>query len=234
MSTGWTCGRQPQSEGSCPEWSSLERELGGSLPQSAQGKWMTVTLPSGQLTVILAVGLTCWPYLFCAVCLIISGIEELICVCKVDRWPSRKENKGHSSSAAYFFCVTANTPRSLVGIWGCRFSPVGLKESYLLLLPITPQSPALSTCKMTLGMPVLMVLYRLRLCFSVMRPMGAWGSHSLPLKSLANWAHSQICGRKVIFIKCESERGCHVCLSLSVGSKLTLWIGVQFQWAPLS
>lgn len=32
---------------------------GGSLPESAQGKWMTVTLPYGQLTVILAVGLTC-------------------------------------------------------------------------------------------------------------------------------------------------------------------------------
>lgn len=39
-------------------------------------------------------------------------------------------------------------------------SPVGLKESYLLLLPITPQSPALSTCKMTLDMPVLTVFYR--------------------------------------------------------------------------
>jgi len=40
---------------------------------------------------------------------------------------------------------------------------VGVKESYLLLLPITPQSPALSTCKMTLDMPVLMVSYGLRL-----------------------------------------------------------------------
>lgn len=149
---------------------------------------MTVTLPSGQLTVILAVGLTCWPYFFFSVCLIISGIEDLICVCKVDRWPSGKGNKGHSSSTAYFFSVTANMPRSLLGIWGCRRRPVGLKESYLLLLPITPQSSALSTCKMTLSMPVLMVFYRLRLCFSVMRPMGARGSYSLPLKSSANWA----------------------------------------------
>lgn len=182
------------------EWAEAAGGWGG-LPKSAQGKWMTVTLPSGQLTVILAVGLTCWPYLFSAVCLIISGIEDLICVCKVDRWPSGKGNKGHSSSAAYFFCVTANMPRSLLGIWGCRRSPVGLKESYLLLLPITPQSPALSTCKMTLGMPVLMVFYRLRLCFSVMRLTGAWGSHLLPLKSSASWAYSHICGSEVIFIK---------------------------------
>lgn len=122
MSTGWTCGRQLISECSCAEWRSLERveEAGGSLPQSAQGKWMTVTLPSGQLTVILAVGLTCWPYLSYAVCLIISGREDLICVCKVDRWPSGKGNKGHSSSTVYFFRATPNMSRSLLGIWGCR------------------------------------------------------------------------------------------------------------------
>lgn len=66
---------------------------GGGNFKSTQGKWMTVTLPSSQLTVILAVGLTCWPYFFCAVCLIISGIEDLICVCKVDRWPSAKGTK---------------------------------------------------------------------------------------------------------------------------------------------
>lgn len=62
---------------------------------------------------------------------------------------------------------------------------MGLKERNLLLLPINFQSPALSTCKMTLGMPVLMVLYRLRLCFSVMRPVGAPGSHSVALKDIS-------------------------------------------------
>lgn len=163
------------------EW--RQPQGGWVLPKSAQGKWMTVTLPSGQLTVILAVGLTCWPYLFSAVCLIISGKEDLICVCKVDRWPSGKWNKGHSSSALYFSSATANMPRSRLGIW--RWGPVGLKESYLLLLPITPQSPALSTCKMTLDMPVLMVFCRLRRCSSVMRPTGARSPSS-------SWVFSQI------------------------------------------
>lgn len=60
-------------------------------------------------------------------------------------------------------------------------SPVGLKESYLLLLPITPQSPALSTCKMTLDMPVLMVFYTLRLLLSD-EPLGSSGSTLLCLK----------------------------------------------------
>lgn len=177
MSTGWTCGRKCTSESSGVE-RSQERGGWGGLPKSAQGKWMTVTLPSSQLTVILAVGLTCWPDFFCAVCLIISGIEDLICVCKVDRWPSGKRNKGHSSSVAYFFCTTANILKSLLGICGCRRCPAGMKESYLLLLPITHQSFALSTCKMTLGMPVLMVFYILRLCFLVIGPMGIRHTHS--------------------------------------------------------
>lgn len=34
-----------------------------------------------------------------------------------------------------------------------------------------------------------MVFYRLRLCFSVMRPTGTGGPDSLPLKSSANWAY---------------------------------------------
>lgn len=83
------------------------------------------------------------------------------------KWTSdlqEKGNKGHSSCAVYFFCAIANMLRGLLGFGGggvyAELSPVGLKESYLLLLPITSQSPALSTCKMTLDMPVLTVFYR--------------------------------------------------------------------------
>lgn len=77
------------------------------------------------------------------------------------------------------------TARTLQGIFflfffSCWKIPAGLKGSYLLLLPITGQSLALSTCKMTLGMPVLMVFYRLRLCVSEMRPSGALAVHARP------------------------------------------------------
>lgn len=109
--------------------------------------------------------------------------------------------------------MTANMPRSLLGIFCGRWRiPVGLKESYLLLLPITPQSLALSTCKMTLGMPVLMVFYRLRLCFSEMRPTGARCSH-LPalLNSSADGVRWSIRGRKSYSRVREAERGGHVC-----------------------
>lgn len=147
---------------------------------------MTVTLPFGQLTVILAVGLTCWPYLFSVVCLIISGKEDLICVCKVDRWPSGKRNKGHSSSTV-FLSRHSKYAKSSSGNFRVegkgKKCPVGLKKSFLLLLPITPQSPALSTCKMTLDMPVLMVFYTWRLCISLMRPEGIRGPFCSPLKS---------------------------------------------------
>lgn len=61
--------------------------------------------------------------------------------------------------------------------------PAGLKGSDLLLLPITGQSPALSTCKMTLAMPVLMLFYTLRLCVSEMRPLGAAAVGARPLLS---------------------------------------------------
>lgn len=152
---------------------------------------MTVTLPSGQLTVILAVGLTCWPYLFSVVCLIISGEEGLICVCKVDWWPSWKRNKGHSSSTVFLLRDSKYAGKSS-GILGVseESSPMGSKESYLLLLPITLQSPALSTCKMTLDMPVLMVFYTWRLCLAVMRPMGIRGPDSLPCHQVAERIHS--------------------------------------------
>lgn len=107
MSTGWTCGRRLISGGFFFFFCEVEvsrgpaEAAGGNLPKSAQGKCMTVTLSSGQLTVILAVGLTCWPYLFSVVCLIISGKEGLICVCKVELWPSEERNKGHSSSTVF-------------------------------------------------------------------------------------------------------------------------------------
>lgn len=153
---------------------------------------MTVTLSSGQLTVILAVGLTCWPYLFSVVCLIISGKEGLICVCKVELWPSGKRSKGHSSSTVFLFAwqqicreVFWEFFRRVGGsevLWGSE-------ESYLLLLPITPQSPALSTCKMTLDMPVLMLSYRWRPCFSVMSPMGIQGPYPLLLK-IIRWLNA--------------------------------------------
>lgn len=71
--------------------------------------------------------------------------------------------------------------RSLEGIFLLAGIPAGLKGSYLLLLPITGQSLALSTCKMTLGMPVLMVFYRLRLCVFKMRPSGGLAVHARPL-----------------------------------------------------
>lgn len=149
---------------------------------------MTVTLPSGQLTVILAVGLTCWPYLSSAVCLVVSGTEDLICVCKMDQWPSGKgEQRSQFMCCIFLLCNCKYAERS-PGIWGgggvyAELSPVGLKESYLLLLPITSQSPALSTCKMTLDMPVLTVFYRWSLHVLVIRPTGAQGPHSLTLRN---------------------------------------------------
>lgn len=77
---------------------------------------------------------------------------------------------------------------------------MGLKEIYLLLLPITPQSLALSTCKMTLGMPVLMAFYRLRLRLLARGPMGVRRSHSLRLqKPSANCTYLTIIGEKIYF-----------------------------------
>lgn len=53
-----------------------------------------------------------------------------------------------------------------------------------------------------------MVSYRWRLCFSMMRPMGAPGrSIPLSLKSSAHWAYSQIWRRKVNFFQ-ELHRFC--------------------------
>lgn len=93
-------------------------------------------------------------------------------------------------------------------------SPVGLNERYLLLLPITPQSPALSTCKMTLDMPVLMVFYRWRLCFSVMRPRGAGGLHSLPLSHQLTERIHRFDGAKLILSRVTGV----LSLSVSVDS----------------
>lgn len=84
---------------------------------------------------------------------------------------------------------------------------MGSKESYLLLLPITPQSLALSTCKMTLGMPVLMAFYRLSLRLLARGPMGVRRSHSLRLLK-ANCAYSTIIGEKHRLRQCLSPRWC--------------------------
>lgn len=81
------------------------------------------------------------------------------------KWSADLQGRGTKVTVrlhVYFFGTTANTVRGLLGIRGEQEerSPVGLKESYLLLLPITPQSPALSTCKMTLDMALPMLLCR--------------------------------------------------------------------------
>lgn len=81
---------------------------------------------------------------------------------------------------------------------------MGLRERYLLLLPITPQSPALSTCKMTLDMPFLTAFYRSRLCFSVMRLRGARGPHSLPSSHPLTERIHRFDGRKVDFVKSDA------------------------------
>ncbi|KAJ0002006.1 hypothetical protein NQD34_001802 [Periophthalmus magnuspinnatus] len=133
---------------------------------------MTVTLPSGQLSVILAVGLTpltlpllqCLSYHFRTSSVYVKLTTNLR--------GGKEKNKGQSSPTVYFTGKTANMAavvaegggrrreRDLGGISRRRGSPVGLKESYLLLLPITPQSPALSTCKMALDMAVRVLFWR--------------------------------------------------------------------------
>lgn len=169
------------------------------------------------------------------------------------KWTADLQEKGTKVTVHLLYISFAQRQICLRVFWEFRGvggeSPVGLKESYLLLLPITPQSLALSTCKMTLDMPVLRVFYRWRLCFLVMRPRGAQGPYSLPLSHQLTECIHRLVGAMLILSRNSwllswrgsmdiSRRKLNEVATSFLGWALVwgwyAWIGVQFLWTLLS